>query len=263
MSESQSCSSPWRRVARRSWLCRSRRVPAVNQTPLVVAHRGASHDAPENTLAAFGLAISMGADGIELDVHRTADHVLVVHHDAELAGIGLVMEHTHAELIAARPEVPTLDEVFDLCSGMALVNVEMKCCAWDVDADPDRIVARAVAQLIDRRHAHHNVVVSSFDLAMLDDLRAIDSSIATGWLIHGHDPAAAVAVAREHGHDNLHPDWGNLDARLDATMLVAREHGVRINTWTVDDPEKLREFAAAGVHAVITNRPDVARRALD
>ena len=229
---------------------------------LVVAHRGSSFDAPENTLAAFSLAQEMGADGIELDVHRTSDGVLVVHHDAALSGIGLVMEHSFRELRIARPDVATLDEVFDICSGLALVNVEMKCCAWDADADPKRIVAQGVAELIARRDATHNVVVSSFDLAMLDDFRVLAPRVATGWLIHGYDPEPAVAVAREHGHVNLHPDWGNLHTNLEATMRAADAHDVRINTWTVDDPLVIRQFANAGVHAVITNRPDVARKAL-
>ncbi len=229
---------------------------------LVVGHRGASYDAPENTLAAFSLAVEMGADGIELDVHRTADGVLVVHHDAELPGIGRVMDHRFEELRAIHPDVPTLNEVFDVCGAMPLINVEMKCCSWDSDADPQRIVAHGVAELVVLRGAIDNVVVSSFDIAMLNDLREIDASITTGWLIHGHDPAAAVGIAREHGHDYLHPDWGNLKANLDTTMRVAREYDVRINTWTVDDPAVMQDFANAGVHAVITNRPDIARKAL-
>ena len=106
------------------------------------------------------------------------------------------------------------------------------------------------------------VAVSSFDLAILDDIRAIDARLTTGWLIHGHNPEPALTIAHEHGHAWLHPDWGNLDLKLHETMAVARELNVRINTWTLDDPTTIREFAAAGVDAIITNEPDIARGAL-
>ena len=230
--------------------------------PLILGHRGASHAAPENTIAAFALATTMGADGIELDVHRTSDGVLVVHHDAELNGIGTVMEHRFDALRVARPDVPTLAESLDACAGLKLINIEMKCCAWDADADPDRIVARGVAAMISERDVFDRVSVSSFDLAMLDDFHALDTRIATGWLIHGHDPVPAVMIAAEHGHGWLHPDWGNLQLKLSETIEAARAAGIKLNTWTLDDPIVIREFAAAGVDGVITNTPDIALAAL-
>ena len=186
-------------------------------------------------------------------MHRTADAMLVVHHDAELHGLGLVLDASFAELRAARPDVPTLAETLDACAGMRFVNIEMKCAAWDADPDPDRVVARGVAAEVVARGLRHTTVVSSFDLTMIDDLRAIDPSITTGWLLHGYDPVPAVARAQEHGHRWLHPDWGNLDAYLEATVVAARGAGVLLDTWTVDDPDAIRRFAAAGIDAVITN----------
>ena len=229
---------------------------------LILGHRGASHALPENTIAAFVRAAELGADGVELDVHRTADGVLVVHHDADLNGIGKVMDHSFAELRSALPAVPTLAETLDACTGMRLVNIEMKCCAWDSDADPDRVVARGVATIISERDLYDCVSVSSFDLAMLNDFHALDTRIATGWLIHGHDPVPAVGLAVEHGHTWLHPDWGNLRLKLTETIAAASALGLRLNPWTVDDPDVIREFAAAGVDGVITNQPDVALAAL-
>lgn len=229
---------------------------------LIIGHRGASAAAPENTLEAFTLAGHMGADGIELDVHRTADGVLVVHHDAELDGIGLVMDHSFAALRAAQPNVPTLAETLDACAGMRMVNIEMKCCSWDTDADPDRVVAKGVAELVQQRDLYDGVSVSSFDLHMLNDFRAFDARVATGWLIHGMDPLRGIELAAENGHPWLHPDWGNLHGQLDASVSAARDAGVRLNTWTVDDPEIMRAFAQAGVDGLITNVPDVALKAL-
>src|SRR4051794_30057455 len=112
-------------------------VSGAMRRPLVLGHRGASRDAPENTIEAFARAVAVGADGVELDVHRTADDVLVVHHDPELVGFGLVVDAPFHALRGARPDVPTLAETLDACAGMRLVNIEMKCAFWDADPDPD------------------------------------------------------------------------------------------------------------------------------
>ncbi len=228
----------------------------------MLGHRGASHRAPENTVEAFALAAAMGADGVELDVHRCADGALVVHHDADIAGFGLIKDADLGALRTARPDVPTLAEALDACAGMRLVNIEMKCCSWDPDPDPARVVARGVAAQVAARDTYATTVVSSFDLSMIDDLRAIDDALTTGWLIQGKDPAQLLAKARDRGHRWLHPDWGNLLVHLDATMAAARDADVSIATWTVDDPDAMRAFAAAGVGVIITNEPDTALRAL-
>src|SRR5439155_979681 len=88
-------------------------------------HRGANRLARENTLEAFARAIELGADGVELDVHRTADGALVVHHDAAAPGFGSIAEAPLGAVRAALPHVPTLDEALDTCVG-SLVNIEVK-----------------------------------------------------------------------------------------------------------------------------------------
>src|ERR1700690_122982 len=94
--------------------------------PLVIAHRGASRDAPGNTPAAFEAAIALGADAVELDVRRTADGVLVVHHNASRRGVPVALL-THAALVRrSRHEPPTLDTVLDLCEGRIALYVEIK-----------------------------------------------------------------------------------------------------------------------------------------
>src|SRR3989442_171546 len=94
-------------------------VPPVPGPPSVIAH------SRENTLEAFTAARSLGADGVELDIHRSADGALVVHHDAAAPGLGVLAEHSLAEIRAVIPSVPTLDEALDTCAGM-FVNVEVK-----------------------------------------------------------------------------------------------------------------------------------------
>lgn len=229
---------------------------------LVVAHRGASHQARQNTLEAFTLAERLGADGVELDVHRSADDELVVHHDPDVDGFGLIADRPFAELRAHDPAIPTLAEVLDVVATMRLVNIEMKGCSWDPDADGERVVARGVARLVDERGLRNRVVVSSFDLAMLDDLRTIDARITTGFLTSGKPAVPGVARAADHGHRWFHPDWGHLMADLDATIAAARELDVHVATWTVDAADAIATFARAGVDALITNEPDVAVAAI-
>ena len=101
----------------------------MRHRPLVLGHRGASAVAPENTVAAFSRARELGADGVELDVRRSADGVLMVHHDAEIEGLGALGAHTFAEVRDTQPTVPTLEEALDACRGL-VVNAEVKCLPW-------------------------------------------------------------------------------------------------------------------------------------
>ena len=115
--------------------------------PLVLGHRGASAVSPENTVVAFERARDLGADGVELDVRRSRDGVLVVHHDPAIAGGHAIAELTWAELRAARPDLATLDEALDACRGL-VVNAEVKCLPWEPDADRDGSVMRATVDAV-------------------------------------------------------------------------------------------------------------------
>jgi glycerophosphoryl diester phosphodiesterase len=231
--------------------------------PRVLAHRGASAVAPENTLEAFVAASALGADGVELDVHRTADGGLVVHHDAGTRGLGVLAERSEAEIRAARPEIPTLEEVLDACAGM-LVNVEVKNLPGDADYDPGEVVAAGVVGLLAERGWQDDVLVSSFNLESADRVRELDGSIPTGFLtLVGMDPVDAVDIAHAHGHGAVHPDVRALVGEAaGATVGRAHELGMTVNVWTVNGEDELRRLAAAGVDAVITDVPDVARRVL-
>jgi glycerophosphoryl diester phosphodiesterase len=227
--------------------------------PLVLGHRGASARAPENTLDAFALARELGADGVELDVRRTADDVLVVHHDPEVKGFGIVVDAPFAALRAARPAIPTLAEALAACRGL-LVNAEIKCLPWERDADTDGRVARATVDAIVASQT--DAVISSFDLDAVDRVRAFGAGIPTGWLTHGQEVAAAAQTAADHGHE-----WCNPDVRAALTagavgIAAAHDAGVRVSVWTVDDPGDARSLATAGVDSIITNAPDVISSAL-
>lgn len=225
-------------------------------TPLVYGHRGASAAAPENTLAAFDLARAQGADGVELDVRRTVDGHLVLHHDAVLADGREVASVTRAEL---SPSVPGLADALDVCVGV-IVNIEIKNIVWEPDFDPDRAVAAEVVGLLASRGGRDTVLVSSFDLRSIDRVKAMEPSLTTGFLTFVDPlPIEGLQQAADNGHDAVHPHEATID---DAVVEAAHQAGLEVNAWTVDDPDRIRTLAGLGVDGVVTNVPDVARRVL-
>jgi glycerophosphoryl diester phosphodiesterase len=220
---------------------------------------------PENTVAAFLRARELGADGVELDVRRSGDARLVVHHDPEAPGVGLIARAPFAAVREARPDIPTLDEALEACAGM-IVNVEIKCLPWEPDSDAgDRAVVRAVVDLLQR--AEHvpttAVIVSSFDLGAVDAVRVLAPDLATGWLTSGQQLRPAAAMAASHGHAWLNPDRPTALRTSREDIAEAHRNGVRVNVWTVDDPAHVTRLAAAGVDAIITNTPEVALETLN
>jgi glycerophosphoryl diester phosphodiesterase len=217
---------------------------------LVLAHRGANRRAPENTVAAMREAVDLGADGVELDVHRSADGRLVVRHDADTPA-GRLGDLTVGEITAACPDVPLLDAVLAVCRGR-LVNVEVK--------DPRPAAVDALLELLAARSSDppDDVLVSSFDLATVDRVRARAPRLPTGFLSFGLDPDSALAVVHDHGHTAVHPDVWTL-TNGDVTGFVTRAHdlGVHVNVWTVNDVAQVEQLRAAGVDAVITDDSDL------
>ena len=229
----------------------------------ILAHRGASRVAPENTLAAFVEAANLGADGVELDVHRSADGVPVVHHDATAPGIGVLAGHSAAEIRRVLPSAPTLAEALDACAGM-LVNVEVKNLPGDADYDPEERAAVAVVDLLHSRGGRDDVLVSSFSLASIDRVRGLDATIPTALLtLVGFDPLDGAVVAADRGHAAIHPDVRSIVGPVAAALADrAREFGMTVNAWTVNHASEIRRLAAAGIDGVITDVPGVARAAL-
>ena len=222
--------------------------------PLVLGHRGASAIAPENTVAAFSKARELGADGVELDVRRTADRVLMVHHDPEIAGLGALVELTFAAVRAARPAVPTFEEALDACAGLVL-NAEIKCLPWEIDADRDGSVVRATVDALARHDGL--AIVSSFALAAVDLAREHAPQLTTGWLTHGREVGDGARIAADHGHQWLNPDSAAAIAAGPEGIGAARAAVVFVCAWTVDRPDDARSLSAFGVDTIISNVPDV------
>lgn len=222
----------------------------------VIAHRGASAVRRENTVEAFVEARRLGADMVELDVRRTRDDVLVIHHDASVPGLGPIVALRREAL---PPWVPTLDQAIEACAGM-VVNIEVKSSPLDPDFDEGRWVAARVAERVGERDWRDRVLVSSFDLVSVDRVRTIDDAIPTALLtLPGIDTHEAAATALEHGHRVLHPH----DLAV-TPELVEHLHtrGVEVNVWTVDDPDRMWALVEMGVDGICTNVPDVLVRVL-
>lgn len=227
----------------------------MTPTPLVIAHRGASAAFPENTLAAFNGARELGADAVELDARRTRDGQVIVHHDAVLSDGRVIVETLAADL---PDHIPTLDTAVDAAAGMA-VNIEIKNWPDDPDFDPGQLVADAVVALVATSGRRRELLVSCFHLPTIDHVRAADPDVETALLHALVDGPTALARAVAHGHPVLHP-W---DPLVDeALVAAAHDAGVRVNVWTVDDPGRMAQLAGWGVDGIVTNVPDVARRAL-
>ena len=231
--------------------------------PLVLAHRGARRRAPENTLEAFSAARDLGADGVELDVRRTRDGVLVLHHDPAPPDGPVLATLEHAEVRDRFPSIPTLTEALDVCEGL-LVNVEIKNLPWEADFDADESVADAVVDLVAARGGRDRVLVSSFHLPTVERVHERAPDLATAFLlIAGMDLVEVVDMTADRGHVAVHPDVRAL-AGPDAEEFVAHAHerGLAVNVWTVNEPPDMARLADLGVDALVTDVPDVALRTL-
>jgi glycerophosphoryl diester phosphodiesterase len=240
--------------------------------PIVVAHRGASAAYPENTLASFEGAIEAGADVVELDVRMTADGVAVVLHDLDVAattdGTGFVHTLTLAEVkrldasggLGLRAEIPTLREALDLLSGRVGINIEIKNLPGEPSFDsPREAAAKEVVALLRDTRFQGTVLVSSFNWLSIERIQELDQSIPTGFLTTAAvDPWAALVYAKSRGHAYVLPQAPALYEAGAEFVEGARRDGIRVGTWTVDDPEAIERLFEMGVDAIATNDPAMA-----
>ncbi len=239
--------------------------------PAIVAHRGASSTRPENTLASFEEALRLEARIVELDVRLSRDGVAVVMHDATVDrttdGAGAVHELDGKEIASLNagtvdaPEgVPTLAEVLDLVSGRGAVALEIKNLPGEpgFESGRERVVEATHDEL--RRTAFDGpVLVVSFNPASIAASRALDPAAPTGFLTTEHiPPREALAYAASAGHEMVLPGTRSLVPAGRGFVEEAHAAGVRVGTWTVDEPEELRRILAMGVDAVASNDPAMA-----
>ncbi len=223
---------------------------------MVIAHRGASKAAKENTVEAFRLAHLLGSDMVELDVRRSGSGSLVVHHDGHLPDGRAIIDTLDGDL---PDDLPTLAQAMAACEPM-LVNVEIKNDEEDPDFDQTDSVADEVVAYLKATAQGHRVVISSFRIETVDRVRALDSELETAWLVTlVEDPAATVTTLTEHGHRILHPHW---TACTPALFEITNAADVAVNCWTCDRPEVMTELIGLGISGICTNVPDVLVRVM-
>ncbi len=229
--------------------------------PLIIAHRGASGHAPENTMAAFQLALDQHADGIELDVMLSKDGRLVVIHDDTVDrttnGNGQVRDLTLAQLKSLDAgngeKIPTLEEVLNVFGGRFLINIELKNYATPFDRLPI-----AVADLLKTKKYPEMLIISSFNPLNLGRFRRRCPQVKQGLLtLHNK---ADLWIWRLFKYNAFHPYYEDVDEGM-VSKLKAKQQ--QINVWTVDKPEDIRRMASLGVNSIITNLPKETREVLE
>jgi glycerophosphoryl diester phosphodiesterase len=226
---------------------------------MVIAHRGASSYAPENTFAAFDLAIRMGVHHLELDVEATSDgHIVVVHDDTlerTTDGSGLVTSHTLATLQAldagswfeaafAGERIPTFDDVLSRYKGRAHLHTEIK--------GRSTYLSQRTADLVRQHDMVDQVTITSFQRARLEEIRAHAPELATGWLV-AEVSEAVIAQGRRLGLRQICPR-----ANTVTPELVNRLHaeGFVVRAWGVATEALMRPVVQAGADGMTVNFPD-------
>lgn len=227
-----------------------------------IGHRGAAGHAPENTLVSMRKAMEIGVHGLEFDIHRTRDGVLVVIHDATVDrttnGKGTVGELTLAELrqfdagswmapgFAGEP-IPTLEELAQAVPDPIRLFLEMKA---GNDVYPG--IEEQVAQFLQERNLVNRTNVSSFDHFVLKHMVELLPGLETG-MLYSNRPVDPVGMSRACGATAIHTSWRHASADMVAQAHAA---GLTVNAWTANTPEAIAHCLNVGVDGIITDYPD-------
>ena len=207
-------------------------------TPLRIAHRGMPRAARENTLPSFQLALDAGADGLELDVHATADGVVVIHHDARLAAGQAIASLTLGELsrhqAAPGIPIPTLAKLCELVGGRAALFVEVKGTG----------IERQVLEVLAGYEG--DAAIHSFDHGLIERIRRLDTARRLG-VLFDRAPADVTETMAVTGATDVWPRWPLVTAAL---VHAVHESGGRVIPWTVNDQLRAQSLAALGVDAL-------------
>lgn len=236
--------------------------------PAVIAHRGASGYAPENTLPAFEKAVQMKSDAIECDIHETSDGYLVVHHDFEIgrifAGKGLIRDMTLRELKKLdsgvrfgaefkNTSIPTLDEMLDIVKVLSFINIEIKS---NPVFYPN--IVKKTAAVLKAYKMIEKTIISSFDHELLRSVKEECPALRTG-ILYGEPIEAPHIYAKKLKASALHPHFNLVNPEM---MAECRKNGIAVNAWTPNTPEEIKKVIGLGCDGIITNYPDTALKLL-
>ena len=219
---------------------------------LVVAHRGGSELAPENTLPAFQLAYEIGTHMVETDVHETKDGKLVCIHDYDVDrttnGTGAIADLTYREIrdldAGNGAKIPTLAEVLDFVRGKMNFNIELKVTE----------IEKEVLAAVKQRDMISDVTISSFLHGTLISMKSLEASISTA-VLTTKVPDQIISYVIEHEANALNPDYKNIRSEI---IAEAHSNKIQVFPWTVNDSKNMQTLYEMGVDGIITDCPDVA-----
>ena len=239
--------------------------------PLVIAHRGASAYAPENTMAAFCEAVRLKADAVELDVKLLKDGNIIVLHDTTLDrttnGTGSVYQYVYDEIKFldagshfstqfSDERIPTLGEIFEEIGNDILINVELTNYARPWDKLPLKVI-----HLVHQYHLEKRILLSSFNPWALILAKRVDPEIPRALLISpGERGVVRFLLKKIVDYVAVHPHLSLVSKRL---MSDAKRNHKKVNVWTVNERVEMVDLLALGVDGLITDFPDIARNVVD
>jgi glycerophosphoryl diester phosphodiesterase len=233
-----------------------------NGTLRVIAHRGASGERPENTLAAYRLAVAQRADMIEIDLHRSRDGVIAITHDetlGHLGGHGEIADASWDEIRAldagGGERVPSLPEVLDEFGAQIPFNLELKVSS----RGPYPGLEAATLAEVERRDLLARTLFSSFYDPVLAELRRQREAARIALLISRRSDAAWPRRARSLGAEALNPELALVTPEL---VRAAHGEGLAVYVYTVDPLDEMRRMRDLGVDGLFTNHPERMRRLL-
>ena len=229
----------------------------------IYAHRGASHDYPEMTMAAYEEAVKQSADGFECDVRLTKDGVAVLWHDADLKRFAdsdaIVSESKYSQLKKIYPQILTLEEFLDFgINEKKSLLLETKHPVPSRTAVEDEIVEKIKREEKRIKKAGISINIMSFSWFAIEHIKQLDKNIETTYLLHDHTPWMS---ARYSSAQSLGPGISLL-RKKPALAKRCKDNGRKLNVWTVDEPNDIKLCQQLGVDILITNRPGFAREVL-
>lgn len=222
---------------------------------LIIAHRGASGTQPENTLASFQKAITLGAEMIELDVHLCKTGELVVIHDYTVnrttSGYGFVSNKTFSELKSLDTgngeKIPTLNEVFELASGKAKINIELK--GKNVATETATLIMSVIQE---KKWKDEDFVISSFHHRQLKEFHALMPYVPIGILYEKY-PAGYQKLAHELNASSINLSINHVNETL---VEEIHQNGWEVWIYTINNLEEFEKMKVMGVDAIFTNFPE-------
>ncbi len=250
-----------------------RPLPSASGRPLVIAHRGAKAYQPENTFAAYSLAVDQGADMLEIDIHLARDQSMPISHDALLERFGREGEISEVSLGELRAislsafeargsdkpyrEIPILEEVLDQFGDVIPLNLEIKTAT---EERPYPGLQKMVLDQVIERGLLEQTLISSFSDDVLGELRDLCPAARLGVLIDPRAPEGIFERADAVEAESINPHFVNADARL---VERAHEKGLAVYVYTVDEPERMRGLFGIGVDGIFSNVPDLLREVVE